>query len=115
MLDLRVVIDQFRYNRLFLQAFNGGLDQCDIFEGSFLISSAYVFCGVCKTPESNMSLPSLHHHMRGHCHGTNPLFLSAQTRCTGMVLPDALLAVAQRLRRPSPADRAIQATPTPTL
>ena len=49
-------MDQFRHNRLFLQAFNGGLDQCDIFEGSCLISSAYVFCGVGKTPESNMSL-----------------------------------------------------------
>jgi len=61
------------------------------------------------------TMPSLHHHLRGHCHGTNPLFLPARARCTGVVLPDALLAVAQRLRCPSPADRAIQAIPTPTL
>ena len=64
-------------------------------------------------PRKPGKMPSFHHHLRGHCHGTNPLFLPARARCTGVVLPHALLAVAQRRRCPSPADRAIQATPTP--
>src|SRR5215475_13857485 len=66
-------------------------------------------------PRKPGTIPSFHHHLRGHCHGTNPLFLPARTRCTGVVLPHALLAVVQRRRCPSPADRAIQATPTPPL
>jgi hypothetical protein len=75
MLDSRVVMDQFRHNRLFLQAFNGGLDQCDIFEGSCLISRAYVFCGVCKTPESNMSLAPL---SRRTCSVSDPVLTGAK-------------------------------------
>jgi hypothetical protein len=39
MLDSRVVIDQFRHNRLFLQAFHGGLGRCGILGESCLISS----------------------------------------------------------------------------
>ena len=66
-------------------------------------------------PRKPGKMPSLHHHLRGHCHGTNPLFLPARARCTGVVLPHALLAVAPRRRCPSPADCAIQATPTPPL
>jgi hypothetical protein len=59
MLDSRVVMDQFRHNRLVVKAFVGGLDQCDILGGSCCISSAYVSYGVCKTPESNISLQVL--------------------------------------------------------
>ena len=43
-----------------------------------------------------------HHPLRGHGYDTNPLFLPPRARCSGVRLPDALLAVAQRPRRPSP-------------
>jgi hypothetical protein len=52
------------------------------------------------------------YHLRGHCHGTNPLFLRTRARCSGVCVPDALLAVAPRCRCPSPADRANHAIPT---
>src|SRR5712691_11860760 len=58
-LDSRVVIGQVWRNRLFLQAFPGGLDRCGIFGKSRLISSASVLYRVCKTPESNMSHPRM--------------------------------------------------------
>src|SRR5215471_12709500 len=57
----------------------------------------------------------LHHHLRGHCHGINPLCLPTRSRGAGVRLPDALRAVAQRCRFPSPAERANHAIPTPTL
>ena len=41
------------------KAFVGGLDQCGILGGSCCISSVSVSYGVCKTPESNMSLQVL--------------------------------------------------------
>src|SRR5215472_9643018 len=66
-------------------------------------------------PRKPGTMPSFHHHLRGHCHGTNPLFLPARARCTGVVLPHALWAVVQRRRCPSPTDRAIPATPPPPL
>ena len=50
---------QFWRNSLFLQAFHEGRDRCGIFGKSRLISSAYVLYRVCKTLESNMSLPRL--------------------------------------------------------
>src|SRR3989442_9572284 len=56
---------------------------------------------ICKTRNHLLISPS----SAGACHGTNPLFLPARARCTGVVLPHALLAVAQRLRCPSPVDR----------
>jgi hypothetical protein len=59
MLDSRVVMDQFRHNRLVVKAFVGGLDQCGILGGSCCISSVSVSYGVCKPPESNMSLQVL--------------------------------------------------------
>ncbi len=58
-LDSRVVIGQFWRNSLFSQAFPKGLDRYGIFGKSHLISSAYVLYRVCKTLESNMSLPRL--------------------------------------------------------
>ena len=58
-LDSRVVIGQVWRNALFSQAFHGGRDRCGIFGKSRFISSAYVLCRVCKTPESNMSLPHI--------------------------------------------------------
>src|SRR5215510_7890903 len=67
--------------------------------------------GSCTSPlriilsvQESSKMPSFHHPLRGHCHGTNPLFLPARARCTGVVLPHALLAVAQRLCCPSPAE-----------
>src|SRR5262245_13312233 len=53
--------------------------------------------------------------LRGHCHGTNPLFLRTRARCSGVDIPDALLAVAPRCRCPSPADCALQAPTTPAI
>jgi len=61
------------------------------------------------------TMSPLHHPLRGHCHGTNPLCLPTQSRGAGVRLPDALLAVAQRRRFPSPADRANHAIPTQAL
>ena len=46
---------QFLRNRLFLQAFHDGLDRCNIFGKSRLISNPYVLSMVCKTLESNKS------------------------------------------------------------
>ena len=57
----------------------------------------------------------LHYHLRGHRHGTNPLFLRTRARCSGVDIPHALVAVAERLPCPSPADRTIQATPTQAM
>src|SRR6266446_5680357 len=67
-----------------------------------------------STPKPATMSP-LHHHLRGHCHGTNPLFLPTRSRSAGVRLPDALLAVAQESRFPSPADRANHAIPTQAL
>src|SRR6266851_2486109 len=64
-----------------------------------------------STPKPATMSP-FHHHLRGHCHGTNPLFLPTRARGAGVRLPDALLAVAPRRRFPSPADRANHAIPT---
>src|SRR5262249_39718040 len=67
-----------------------------------------------STPKPATMSP-LHHHLRGHCTGPNPLFLPPRARGVGVRLPDALRAVAQRCRFPPPADRANQAIPTQTL
>src|SRR5262249_12738217 len=64
-----------------------------------------------STPKPATMSP-LHHHLRGHCHGTTSLFLPTRSRGAGVRLPDALLAVAQRRRFPSPADRANHPTRT---
>jgi putative transposase len=64
-----------------------------------------------STPK-HATMSPLHHPLRGHCHGTNPLLLPTRSRGAGVRLPDALLAVAQRRRFPSPAARANQAIPT---
>jgi hypothetical protein len=61
------------------------------------------------------TMPSFHHHLRGHCHGTDPLVLPTRARGSGVRLPDALLAMAQRRRCLSPADRTIQGTTTQAL
>jgi len=57
-------------------------------------------------------MPPLNHRLWGHRHGTNPLFLRTRAHCSGVGIPHALLAVAERLRCPSPADRTVQATST---
>src|SRR5881409_1233769 len=67
-----------------------------------------------STPKPATMSP-LHHHLRGHCHGTNPLFLPTRSRGAGVCLPDALLTMAQRRPFPSPADRANHTIPTQTL
>ena len=67
-----------------------------------------------STPKPATMSP-LHHHPRGHCHGTNPLFLPTRSRGAGVRLPPALLAMAQRRRFPSAADRANHTIPTQTL
>src|SRR6266851_5318577 len=67
-----------------------------------------------STPKPATMSP-LPHHLRGHCHGTTSLFLPTRSRSAGVRLPDALLAVAQRRRFPSPADRANHAIPTQAL
>src|SRR5262249_17538130 len=61
------------------------------------------------------TMSSLHHHPRGHCHGTNPLFLRTRSRGAGVRLPAALRALAQRRRFPSAANRANHTIPTQTL
>ena len=66
-LDSRVVMGQVDRNSLFLQAFHEGRGQCGIFEKSRFISSAYVLCRVCKTPESNMSPGENGVHRQAHC------------------------------------------------
>jgi hypothetical protein len=51
------------------------------------------------------TMPLLNHHLGGHRHGTNPLFPRTRARCSGAGIPHALLAVAERLCCPSPAER----------
>jgi hypothetical protein len=58
-----------------------------------------------STPQPATRSP-FHQHARGHCHGTNPLFLPTRSRGAGVHLPEALLALAQRRHFPSAADRA---------
>jgi hypothetical protein len=53
--------------------------------------------------------------MTSSCHGPSPLFLQTRARGSGVGIPHVLLAVAQRLRSPSSADRAIEATPTSVI
>src|SRR5262249_30080786 len=67
-----------------------------------------------STPNPATMSP-LHHHLRGHGHGTTSLLLPPRSRSAGVRLPDALLAVAQRRRFPSPANRANHAIPTQAL
>src|SRR5215475_7938752 len=67
-----------------------------------------------STPKPATMSP-LHHPLRGHCHGTYPLVLPTWSRCAGVRLPDALLAVAQRYCFPSPAEHANHAIPTQAL
>jgi hypothetical protein len=57
LLDSRVFIGQFLRNELFLKVFHEGRNRYRVFGKSLLISSAYVLFMVCKTPESNKSLP----------------------------------------------------------
>src|SRR4030095_1685145 len=49
-----------------------------------------------STPKPATMSP-LHHHLRGHCHGTTSLFLPTRSRGAGVILPDVLLAVAHVL------------------
>ena len=70
---------------------------------------------IIRSTQKPATMPPLHYHLRGHRHGTNPLFLRTRARCSGVDIPHALLAVAERLRCPSPADRTIQATPTQAI
>jgi hypothetical protein len=70
---------------------------------------------IIHSPPKPATMSPFHHHLRGHCHGTNSLFLPTRSRGAGVRLPDALLAVAQRRRFPSPADRANHAIPTQAL
>src|SRR5262252_6082203 len=67
-----------------------------------------------STPKPATMSP-LHHPLRGHCHGTASRVLPTRSRGAGVRLPDALRAVAQRCRFPSPAARANHALPTQAL
>jgi hypothetical protein len=59
------------------------------------------------------TMPSFHRYQWGHCHGTDSLFLRTRAHCSAVGIPHALLAVAERLRCPSPAAHTVQTTPTP--
>src|SRR5712691_9695105 len=70
---------------------------------------------IIRSTQKPATMPPLNYHLRGHRPGINPLFLRTRARCSGVGIPHALLAVAERLRCPSPADRTIQATPTQAI
>src|SRR5438093_9309879 len=39
---------------------------------------------IIRATQKPATMPPLHHHLRGHRHGTNPLFLRTRARCSGV-------------------------------
>jgi hypothetical protein len=70
---------------------------------------------IIRATQKPATMPPLNHHLRGHRHGTNPLFLRTRARCSGVGIPHAQLPVAARLRRPMPADPSTYVITPPAL
>jgi hypothetical protein len=66
-------------------------------------------------PKKPGKMPSLHHWMRGLCHGTPARVLPASADRARVGVPPALLALAKRSRRPWPSESPIQVDPALTL
>jgi transposase len=50
---------------------------------------------IIQSAQKSTTMPSVHHHLRGHCHGTDSLFLPPRACGFGVRFPPALRAVAQ--------------------
>jgi uncharacterized protein involved in response to NO len=96
----RVVVVSPAWNRLAMQSFVELVLLPVAFAFSLRLLPLYLRRSCTSTLRINRAtqkpatMPPLNHHLWGHRHGTNPLFLRTRARCSGVGIPHALLLVA---------------------